>query len=41
VLSEQHLQSAKLAEIQARAARMTDTAALFQAMGTPPATATR
>jgi NodT family efflux transporter outer membrane factor (OMF) lipoprotein len=39
VLSEQHLQSAKLAEIQARAARMADTAALFQAMGTPPATA--
>jgi NodT family efflux transporter outer membrane factor (OMF) lipoprotein len=38
VLSEQHLQNAKLAEIQARAARMTDTAALFQAMGTPPAT---
>jgi NodT family efflux transporter outer membrane factor (OMF) lipoprotein len=36
VLSEQHLQSARLAEIQARAARMTDTAALFQAMGTPP-----
>jgi len=36
VLSEQHLQSAKLAEIQARAARMADTAALFQAMGTPP-----
>jgi NodT family efflux transporter outer membrane factor (OMF) lipoprotein len=39
VLSEQHLQSAKLAEIQARAARMTDTAALFQAMGTPPVAA--
>lgn len=38
VLSEQHLQSAKLTEIQARAARMADTAALFQAMGTPPAT---
>jgi NodT family efflux transporter outer membrane factor (OMF) lipoprotein len=37
VLSEQHLQNAKLAEIQARATRMTDTAALFQAMGTPPA----
>jgi NodT family efflux transporter outer membrane factor (OMF) lipoprotein len=36
VLSEQHLQSAKLTEIQARAARMSDTAALFQAMGTPP-----
>jgi NodT family efflux transporter outer membrane factor (OMF) lipoprotein len=36
VLSEQHLQSAKLSEIQARAARMSDTAALFQAMGTPP-----
>ena len=38
VLSEQHLQSAKLTEIQARAARMSDTAALFQAMGTPPPT---
>lgn len=37
VLSEQHLQSAMLAQIQARAARMTDTAALFQAMGTLPA----
>jgi NodT family efflux transporter outer membrane factor (OMF) lipoprotein len=36
VISEQRLQSAKLAQIQARAARMTDTAALFQAMGTPP-----
>jgi NodT family efflux transporter outer membrane factor (OMF) lipoprotein len=36
VLSEQHLQSAKLSEIQARAARMSDTAALFQSMGTPP-----
>ncbi|MBE1159217.1 efflux transporter outer membrane subunit [Dyella sp. 7MK23] len=39
VLTEQHLQSARLTEIQARAARMADTAALFQAMGTPPATA--
>ena len=39
VLSEQHLQSAKLTEVQARAARMSDTAALFQAMGTPPAAA--
>jgi NodT family efflux transporter outer membrane factor (OMF) lipoprotein len=39
VISEQHLQSAKLSEIQARAARMSDTAALFQSMGTPPATA--
>jgi NodT family efflux transporter outer membrane factor (OMF) lipoprotein len=38
VISEQHLQSAKLSEIQARAARMSDTAALFQSMGTPPAT---
>ena len=37
VISEQHLQSAKLSEIQARAARMSDTAALFQSMGTPPA----
>jgi NodT family efflux transporter outer membrane factor (OMF) lipoprotein len=36
VLSEQHLQSATLSEIQARAARMSDTAALFQSMGTPP-----
>jgi len=35
VLSEQHLQNARLAQIQARATRMTDTAALFQAMGTP------
>lgn len=41
VLSEQHLQSARLTQIQARAARMTDTAALFQAMGTPPAAAKR
>lgn len=41
VISEQHLQSAKLAQIQARAARMTDTAALFQAMGTPPISASR
>ncbi|GGA11428.1 efflux transporter outer membrane subunit [Dyella caseinilytica] len=41
VLSEQHLQSAKLTEIQARAARMTDTAALFQAMGTPPVASAR
>ncbi|WP_233590342.1 efflux transporter outer membrane subunit [Dyella dinghuensis] len=39
VISEQHLQSAKLSEIQARAARMSDTAALFQSMGTPLATA--
>lgn len=38
VLSEQHWQSAKLAEIQARAARLADTAALFQAMGVPSAT---
>ncbi|GLQ95646.1 efflux transporter outer membrane subunit [Dyella mobilis] len=37
VLSEQHLQTARLTEIQARAARLSDTAALFQAMGTPPA----
>lgn len=35
VLSEQHWQNAKLTEIQARASRLTDTAALFQAMGTP------
>lgn len=35
VLTEQHWQNAKLAEIQARAARLADTAALFQAMGTP------
>lgn len=39
VISEQHLQNAKLSEIQARAARMSDTAALFQSMGTPPAKA--
>jgi NodT family efflux transporter outer membrane factor (OMF) lipoprotein len=38
VISEQHWQSARLTEIQARAARMTDTAALFQAMGVPPTT---
>lgn len=35
VLSEQHWQSAVLTEIQARASRLTDTAALFQAMGVP------
>ncbi|WP_233843771.1 efflux transporter outer membrane subunit [Dyella sp. 2HG41-7] len=35
VLSEQHWQSAALTEIQARASRLTDTAALFQAMGVP------
>ena len=35
VLSEQHWQNARLTEIQARAARLTDTAVLFQAMGTP------
>jgi NodT family efflux transporter outer membrane factor (OMF) lipoprotein len=35
VLTEQHWHSAKLTEIQARAARLADTAALFQAMGTP------
>ena len=35
VLSEQHWQNARLTEIQARAARLTDTAALCQAMGTP------
>lgn len=38
VLSEQHWQSAKLTEIQARAARLSDTAALYQAMGVPIAT---
>lgn len=37
VLSEQHWQSAKLTEIQARASRLSDTAALFQAMGMPQA----
>ena len=42
VLSEQHWQNAKLTEIQARASRLADTAALFQAMGTPqPETARR
>lgn len=35
VLSEQHWQNARLTEIQARAARLADTAALFQAMGVP------
>lgn len=35
VQSEQHWQNAKLTEIQARASRLADTAALFQAMGTP------
>ncbi|GLQ88066.1 efflux transporter outer membrane subunit [Dyella flagellata] len=35
VLTEQHWQNARLTEIQARAARLADTAALFQAMGTP------
>ncbi|RUL73081.1 efflux transporter outer membrane subunit [Dyella choica] len=35
VLTEQHWQSARLTEIQARAGRLADTAALFQAMGTP------
>jgi NodT family efflux transporter outer membrane factor (OMF) lipoprotein len=35
VLTEQHWQNAKLTEIQARASRLADTAALFQAMGTP------
>ena len=35
VASEERWQSAKLAEIQARASRLADTAALFQAMGTP------
>ncbi|HUA82079.1 MAG TPA: efflux transporter outer membrane subunit [Dyella sp.] len=38
VLSEQQWQSAALTEIQARAARLTDTAALFQAMGVPSST---
>jgi outer membrane protein TolC len=33
VASEQRWQSAKLSEIQARATRLVDTAALFQAMG--------
>jgi NodT family efflux transporter outer membrane factor (OMF) lipoprotein len=35
VQSEQHWQNARLTEIQARASRLADTAALFQAMGTP------
>jgi NodT family efflux transporter outer membrane factor (OMF) lipoprotein len=38
LLSEQHWQNAKLTEIQARAARLSDTAALYQAMGMPPPT---
>ncbi|RDS83486.1 RND transporter [Dyella psychrodurans] len=36
VLSEQQLQNARLGEIRASAARLADTAALFQAMGVPP-----
>jgi NodT family efflux transporter outer membrane factor (OMF) lipoprotein len=40
VLSEQQWQNARLGEIRAKAARLADTAALFQAMGVPPATAT-
>ncbi|WP_266159644.1 efflux transporter outer membrane subunit [Dyella silvatica] len=39
VLGEQRWQNAKLSEIQARAARLADTAALFQAMGMAPAEA--
>lgn len=39
VLAEQHLQDAKLTEIRARASRLVDTAALFQAMGVPRADA--
>ncbi|MGC1546893.1 MAG: efflux transporter outer membrane subunit [Rhodanobacter sp.] len=35
VVSEQRWQNARLSEIQAQAARLADTAALFQAMGTP------
>lgn len=35
VLAEQHWQNAKLTEIQSRASRLVDTAALFQAMGAP------
>jgi NodT family efflux transporter outer membrane factor (OMF) lipoprotein len=34
--SEQQWQNARLVEIRAKAARLTDTAALFQAMGVPP-----
>ena len=36
LLSEQQWQNARLTEIRARAARLADTAALFQAMGVPP-----
>ncbi|HTV84685.1 MAG TPA: efflux transporter outer membrane subunit [Dyella sp.] len=38
LLSEQAWQNARLTQIRARAARLADTAALFQAMGVPPAT---
>ena len=41
VASEQRWQNATLAEIQDTASRLVDTAALFQAMGTPPAEAAR
>lgn len=37
LVSEQRWQNAKLMEIQARATRLEDTAALFQSMGTPSA----
>jgi hypothetical protein len=36
VTSEQRWQSATLSEIQDTASRLIDTAALFQAMGSPP-----
>jgi outer membrane protein TolC len=39
VASEQRWQSATLSEIQDTASRLVDTAALFQAMGTPPTNA--
>ena len=39
VASEQRWQNATLSEIQDTASRLVDTAALFQAMGTPPANA--
>jgi NodT family efflux transporter outer membrane factor (OMF) lipoprotein len=41
VASEQRWQNATLSEIQDTASRLVDTAALFQAMGTPPANAGR
>jgi NodT family efflux transporter outer membrane factor (OMF) lipoprotein len=41
IASEQRWQSAKLSDVQATAAQLVDTAALFQAMGAPPTTANK